>query len=264
MSLKRKVKEMLTGEQPEATPAPVPDVEIADLSVYCITRDKDMHYLRGMIDSLPRGIELVIVNTVHGKAEGLTFDREEMVDGRWVRMGTWTYTSWKFDRARNAALELCTKGWCFWMDSDDRLMAQHHAALLEIPKLPAGVGGVMCGCFGYQPPYEDGKRGSFYAVVHCRAHRRHPDIRWRGFVHEQIDPQINDLGYKVVEANICVYHEGYVTDVATITAKMGRNVRLLCQQLSEDPTYLPDYYADALARNSSTYLEMKRAQQDGR
>jgi len=252
------LKEKLVGT-PEPAPQQAETVE-HDLSVYCITRKEDVRYLKGMIDSLPRGIELVIVNTVHGKETSLVLDREEMVDGRWVRFATYHYTSWHFANARNAALELCTKSWCWWMDTDDRLHPYHHATLLDIPNLPAGIGGVMCGCYGYQPPYEDGKRGSFYAVVHCRAHRNHPDIRWRGAVHEQIDPQINDLGYKVVEANIAVIHEGYVTDRDTMTAKMGRNVLLLCQQLRDERDYLPDYYIDAIARNSATYIDMKRSQ----
>lgn len=258
MSLIDTIKEKLTGEATEAEQEQT--VELHDLSFYCITRKEDAKYLNGMIASLPRGVELVLCNTVHTKDRdkvGIVFDKEEMIDGRLIRFCTYHYTGWHFADARNAALSMCRMSWCFWMDTDDRLMEFQHDDILDIANLPAGIGGVMMGCYGFQPAYKDGERGSFYAVPHCRAHRNHPDIRWRGAVHEQIEPQIGDLGYKVAEADIGVYHVGYVTDAKIMTAKMGRNVRMLCQQIAQDPTYLPDYYVSALRSNSTTYIDMK-------
>ena len=134
---------------------------------------------------------------------------------------------------------------------------QHGNILAITTDLPPGVAGVMVGCYGYQPPYKDGERGAFYAVPHCRAHRNLPGLQWRGKVHEQIEPQIKDLGYTTVEADIGVYHVGYVVDRETMTAKMGRNVIMLCQQIASDRDYLPDYYTTALKNNIHTYLDMK-------
>lgn len=261
MSLIETIKEKLTGEA--ADTAEEQTVELHDLSFYCITRKEDAKYLNGMINSLPQGVELVLCNTVHTKDKdkvGIVCDKEEMIDGRLIRFCTYHYTGWHFANARNAALSMCRMSWCFWMDTDDRLLSFQHDDILSIPTtMTPGVGGVMVGCYGYQPPYEENKRGSFYAVPHCRAHRNHPDIRWRGAVHEQIEPQIGDLDMKVVEADIAVYHVGYVTDTQTMTAKMGRNVRMLCQQIAQDPTYLPDYYVTALRNNTSTYIELKES-----
>lgn len=253
------LRQMLTGQTEQTDELVTPAVEAHDLSFYCITRIQDAKYLKGMIDSLPTGVEIVIVNTVHDKAKDgeLSIDRQEMVDGRDYIFATYNYASWDFSKARNVALSLCTKSWCFWMDTDDRLIPWQHADILEITTLPLGVGGVMVGCFGFQPPYEDGKRGAFYAVPHCRAHRNIPGLEWKGCVHEQIEPQIKDLGFTTVEADIGVYHVGYVTDKQTMTAKMGRNVLMLCQQIATDRTYLPDYYTQALRNNLNTYLEMK-------
>lgn len=255
-----KLTEILTGGIDE-TPDPVAESKDKqwDLSFYTITRKEDQHFLPGMLDSLPKGVECVIVNTVHNsECDGqLTVDREEVINGISYVLATYCYSSWDFSAARNAALKLCKRGWCFWMDTDDRLLSFQHENLLEICDLPPGVGGVHVGCYGYQPPYEENKRGSFYATPHCRAHRNIQGLEWRGKVHEQIEPQLKDLGFTTVEADLGVYHVGYVTDKSNLTAKMGRNVIMLCQQIASDRTYLPDYYLGVLQKNLQTYLEMK-------
>lgn len=256
-------KQMLTGQTEQPTDEIQADVESTDesfdISFYCITRAKDAKYLRGMLDTLPKGCECVIVNTVHdpSKDGDWTIERSEDIGGIYYIMATWYYASWDFARARNVAFGLCNRPWCFWMDTDDRLIPWQHNDIKDITTLPPGVGGVMAGCYGFQPPYDDGKRGVFYAVPQCRAHRNIPGLEWKGCVHEQIEPQIKDLGYTTVEADIGVYHVGYVTDRDTMSAKMGRNVLLLCQQISTDKQYLPDYYTTALRNNLNTYLEIK-------
>lgn len=254
-----KLRDMLTGNIENDTLGATPDVQQHDLSFYTITRKEDSHYLRGMLETLPTGIECVIVNTVAdaSRADELTVDTREDIDGISYVLATYYYASWDFAVARNAAMKLCSRSWCFWMDTDDRLMSWQHSNILEITQLPAGVGGVMVGCYGYQPPYEENKRGAFYAVPHCRAHRNIRGIEWRGKVHEQIEPQIKDMGFTTVEADIGVYHVGYVVDKETLQKKMGRNVVMLCQQIATDRAYLPDYYTNVLRNNLNTYLELK-------
>lgn len=143
------------------------------------------------------------------------------------------------------------------MDTDDRLIPWQHDDIKDITTLPAGVGGVYAGCYGYQPPFEDGKRGAFYGISQLRAHRNIAGLQWKGVVHEQIDAQITDLGFTTVEADLGVYHVGYVIDKEAMTAKMGRNVLLLCQQIATDRSYLTDYYTKALQNNLNSYLELK-------
>jgi hypothetical protein len=254
-----KLSELLTGNIEQQSDEHAPESCAVDLSFYTITRKEDSHYLRGMLDTLPQGIECVIVNTVHdaSKAGTITLDKREDIDGISYVLASYYYSAWDFAEARNAALALCSRSWCFWMDTDDRLMTWQHQNILEITQLPAGVAGVMVGCYGYQPPYEENKRGAFYAVPHCRAHRNIQGIGWRGKVHEQIEPQIKDMGFTTVEADIGVYHVGYVVDKDTLTKKMGRNVVMLCQQIATDRAYLPDYYTNVLRNNLNTYLELK-------
>lgn len=233
--------------------------ENIDLSFYTITRKEDSHYLRGMLDTLPTGVECIIVNTVHDAQRDnvLIVDKEEVIDGIAYVLATYYYASWDFAAARNAALSLCSRAWCFWMDTDDRLIPFQADSIREITTMPPGVAGVRVGCFGYQPPYEENKSGAYYAVPHCRAHRNIQGLEWRGKVHEQIEPQIKDMGFTIVEADIGVYHVGYVVDKETLTKKMGRNVVMLCQQIATDRNYLSEYYLSILHKNINTYLEMK-------
>lgn len=260
------LRELLTGEEeptvnPEdTTPGVMGSPEgNHNLSFYCITRDEDRHFLTAMLDTLPKGCEVVLVNTVHDPEQDgkLTVERNEELNGQHFVVATYRYAGWDFAEARNAALSLCTRGWCFWMDTDDRLIDWQHPDIIDITKLPPGIGGVWVGCYGFQPAYKDNEKGSYYAVSHLRAHRNIAGLQWRGKVHEQLDPQIRELGFTTVEADIGIYHVGYVTDRKTLTAKMGRNVLMLCQQLHTDREYLPDYYLTTLRNNINTYLDMK-------
>jgi hypothetical protein len=233
-----------------------------DLTFYIITRKEDFKLLPEMIASLPTGVKVNIVETIHDpKADieaAATSTNGAIQDGRDVRTWEWRYPRWDFASARNAALATCDTSWAMWMDSDDRIPAIYHNDIIELVKADnPGVGGYMMGCAGYQPPYEAGARGSYYAVPHCRLHRVDTRITWRGYAHEQIDTAIQDSGYAIAESAVVVMHVGYVTDTKALAAKMGRNVMLLCRQISEDKEYIPAYYLNALKDNLTTYLHMK-------
>ena len=233
-----------------------------DLTFYVITRKEDFKLLPDMIASLPTGVSVNIVETIHDPEADIddpaTQTNAANQDGRHVTTWEWRYPRWDFASARNAALSTCATTWAMWMDSDDRLPAIYHNDIIKlVGEDNSGVGGYMMGCAGYQPPYEAGARGSYYAVPHCRLHRVDTRIRWRGYAHEQIDTAIQDSGYAIAESAVVVMHVGYVTDTKALAAKMGRNVLLLCRQISEDKEYIPAYYLNALKDNLTTYLHMK-------
>lgn len=231
------------------------------LSFAVITQESDAHYLPDMMASLPHSVEVVIVNTIKCKSgeEERTILRVDSTiqDGRTIRVADYHYTRWSFARARNVSIDLCRREWVFWLDSDDRLVPSTHEQILAVSELSPCVGGVVMGCFGYQPPYEDGKRGAYYATPHLRIFRRSTGANFRGIVHEQIDSQITGAGYTVVECAAPVLHVGYEIDVLTMIGKLERNVSLLCQQLALDPDYLPQYYRGALTSNLATLNDMK-------
>ena len=262
--MKQKIKKALKIEGIAEEPAkPVEQVQ-HDMSFACITYHADAHYLPDMIASLPLGVELVIVNTIQckdGEEEKivLRFDKEK--DSRHLRIADYHFKKWRFDKARNVSIDLCQREWVMWIDSDDRLVPAFNDELVRCAtELSPFVGGITLGCYGFQPPYEEGKRGAYYATPHLRIFRRSTGAKFRGIVHEQIDQQITNGGFTIVESGIPVIHIGYETDAQTLIGKMQRNVDLLCQQRATDPTYLPDYYESCLKNNLFTLLEMKGLQ----
>lgn len=261
--LKDRIKTKIAAAKAAAVPQePKAHVPTVPLSVYVITRKEDFKFLPEMIASLPSGIELNIVETKPGEpCEGPTMTNEAEHDGRLVRTWEWTFKRWDFASARNAAMSTCTREWCLWMDSDDRFMPQYHKDIVQlIAEAGAGVGGYIMGCTGFQPAYKEHERGAYYTTPHLRLHRNDKRLRWRGYAHEQIDTSILDAGYSIAESAIVILHVGYVNDVKALTAKMGRNVMLLCGQIWEDREYIPSYYLQVLKDNITTYLDMKGSQ----
>lgn len=265
MKVKERIKKALKvkgiPEQTEEPKVDAVDPNQHDFSFACITCQKDAHYLADMIASLPKGVELVIVNTMECKEDEeervvLRFDAPQ--DGRHLRVADYHYKRWRFDKARNVSIDLCQREWVMWIDSDDRLIPDRHKDLLSATTLLSPfVGGVTMGCHGYQPPYIEGNRGGFYATPHLRIIRRSTGAKFRGIIHEQIDAQITAAGYTVVECDVPVLHVGYSTDRETLVGKMRRNVSMLCQQIATDPDYLPDYYRRCLTNNLHTLNEME-------
>src|SRR5262249_26673839 len=88
--------------------------------------------------------------------------------------------------------------------------------------------------------------------------RNHPQIRWRGRVHEQIRPAVERTGGVTRLTDVVIFHSGY-EDAAEHHAKLVRNLRLLGLDAAENPTdvsavfhlgwtlYLLGRPADALA-----------------
>lgn len=96
-----------------------------------------------------------------------------------------------FAAARNESLRHATGEWVFWLDADDRLDAANPAktaALLQA--LPAENVGFVMKCLCLPDPVS--RRST--AVDHVRLFRRHPALRWRYRVHEQILPSLKELG----------------------------------------------------------------------
>jgi hypothetical protein len=226
------------------------------VSVIVITHSDHEEELRGMLASLPKGIEICIVNTIESDMDYFQIDDVFEHEGNDYRTGTWYYKNFSFAKARNYSIDLATNDWCVWMDSDDYLLPQFKDDLKDLVNLPLGVGGVMMGCFGSQPPYNKGEKTEYYAVPHLRAFRKSTGARFNGLVHEQILPQIENARFFVTTSNIMIAHMGYIASREKMQARFERNVRLLSAQLATSD-YLRDYYAKMLQNQLYTLNDLK-------
>jgi len=136
-----------------------------------------------------------------------------------------------FAAARNESLRRATGDWIFWLDADDRLRPDQMAKLRS---LMANLGDQP------QAYLMDTVCASRYAcegarlISHARLFRRHPNMAWRGRVHEQLRPSPAQLGYDVIWSDVQIDHLGYA-DATIRQRKLNRDVRLLRMDYAVDP-----------------------------
>lgn len=210
-----------------------------------------------MLASLPKGIEICIVETVESDMDYFQIDDVFEHEGNDYRTGTWYYKNFSFAKARNHSIDLATNDWCVWMDSDDYLLPQFQDDLKDLVNLPKGVGGVMMGCFGSQTPYNYGEKTEYYAVPHLRAFRKSTGARFNGLVHEQIQPQLEAARFTIVTSSIMIAHMGYIATREDMLARFERNVKLLSAQVATSE-YAQDYYLQMLQRALFTLNDYQR------
>lgn len=165
--------------------------------------------------------EIIVVDT--GSTDGTVAIAERF--GAKVTRTTWDHD---FSRARNLSLEKATSDWILWTDADD---------LID----PANAEKIRRILDGYTPSAafsfmiknsQDGVLGDVFNQV--RLFPRHPKIRFRYRVHEQVLPSIQELGLETLYTDIMVIHTGYDGPEA-VKAKQRRNLPILEREIRERP-----------------------------
>jgi glycosyltransferase involved in cell wall biosynthesis len=156
-----------------------------------------------------------------------------------------------FSQARNAALKLSTTDWIVTLDADEeldggakqripRLLKNHSVAGYAVPirnYLPARHGSIN----GNRARANDGRCVSakdapaFAEHLVVRLFRHHPQIRYKGCVHEAVAPQILAAGLKLAPANFCIHHLGFLA-TAQHEGKAEFYLRLLRKKVEQEPS----------------------------
>ncbi|MCS6852347.1 MAG: tetratricopeptide repeat protein [Gemmataceae bacterium] len=143
-----------------------------------------------------------------------------------------------FSAARNETLRHATGDWIFWMGADDRIDEVNRNKLRTLFRgLQDELAVYMMKC--WCPP--DAANPAPVLLDHARLFRRHPAVRWKYRVHEQVAASVVALGGRVYPTDIVIVHAGYQA-VAEQEAKMERNLRLLLQDVEEYPEDLDVLY----------------------
>ncbi len=196
------------------------------VSLCMIVKNEEQH-LPGCLESVHEIVdEIVIVDTGstdQTKAVALKYGAK-VIDFPWID---------HFAAARNISIENATGDWIFWMDADDRLDASNREALHQVfqqlPDATQPVGFVLkCLCFN------DKQRESKVAVDHIRLFPRHPELRWRYRIHEQILPSLRQLGGDTQWVPVTIEHIGY-QDSTIRKKKLERDIRLLHMEHQDNP-----------------------------
>ena len=136
-----------------------------------------------------------------------------------------------FSAARNESLRHATGDWVFWLDADDRVRPD------QLPRLRETLATVddrqrIVLMNTVLPPWETNQDSVL--VTHRRLFRRHPCIRWRGRVHEQLTPDGSGPRHEFEFSDVQIEHVGYC-DQATNERKARRKLRLLRMDYAVDP-----------------------------
>ena len=131
-----------------------------------------------------------------------------------------------FAAARNHALQFARRPWILALDADERLDE------LPLPELTALLEDESIGGLRVTIRSQLGEGDQFHEHRYPRLFRRHPQIRYRGAVHEQIGAAIEESGLRITDCPVVIQHLGYAVHDEQ---KAARNRALLEQELQRQP-----------------------------
>lgn len=137
-------------------------------------------------------------------------------------------TAWAndFAQARNAALAHSRADWVLSLDADEELDKQARQVIPSLLSRTA-IGGYIVPVRNYLPARHGSVNGNratandgrcksaanapaYAQHLVVRLFRRHPDILYKGCVHENIAPQILSAGFRLAKADFCIHHLGFL------------------------------------------------------
>lgn len=139
-----------------------------------------------------------------------------------------------FSRARNCSIEMATRKWIIWMDSDDVVPESEHAKIVDLKASPLDT------CFSVKVVSTGNGHpigGEFHQI---RMFPNHPTIRFQKRIHEQIIYTASTLGLHVKATDVTVQHHGYEKADSNIE-KAKRNIRVSMledEDCFEDPAFM--------------------------
>lgn len=156
-----------------------------------------------------------------------------------------------FSAARNESLQYATGDWILWLDADEELQKESVEALKNLLRREDVAGAHL--------RIDNLIGGRTVSFLLTRLWRRHPAIRFKFPVHEQILWAIGIVGRRygrrIVEAHdVILKHYGYLPNVASERKKDARNLHLLEMLVKREPenAYALFHYASALREQGRT------------
>ncbi|MBI2419141.1 MAG: glycosyltransferase [Ignavibacteriales bacterium] len=187
----------------------------------CLIVKNEEKYLRECLESLKGAVdEIVLVDT------GSTDTTVKIADEFQCIILHYEWNN-NFAEARNFALRHCTKQWVLYIDADERLLKKSHTELKAIISNNINKG-VYCTLKSVD---ETGGRPNMMKYI--RLFSNHPDIAFKGRVHEQIFESLINQKYQIIDSNIELLHVGYDISLEALKLKANRNLQLLLKDFQE-------------------------------
>jgi tetratricopeptide (TPR) repeat protein len=192
------------------------------LTATLIVRDEE-RFLEGCLQSLSGCVDEIVVvdtgSTDRSREIALSFGAR-VIDHAWAD---------DFAVARNAAIDAARGEWILYIDADERIVAFDHDAVR--PQLADRH--YACYRVLFRPA------AGLTRYREYRLFRNHPELRFRGLIHESLLPALDILcartRLRIGESPIALDHLGYDGDQR---AKHERNLPLLRARLVRDPGHI--------------------------
>lgn len=140
-----------------------------------------------------------------------------------------------FARARNFSLEKATKDWILIMDADDELRSEDKDKVI---KLITDSNTKLNAYFGETLSYSgDNPDSNIYSNLNVRFIKNGKGYKFKGDIHEQIVPGIEDInkeGFLGI-IDIRFYHYGYLSKTVELKNKRKRNMEIVQKLLEKEP-----------------------------
>jgi hypothetical protein len=133
-----------------------------------------------------------------------------------------------FSEARNYALRCMRTNWVITLDADETIDPASLGNFLPLPSTST-AGGFRVALHNALSTAPNGATSIHH---YPRIFRRHPSIRYKGAIHEQIGDSIIEAGFGILDSPVIIHHHGYTT---VSTQKIERNAGLLRTELAGDP-----------------------------
>ena len=213
---------------------------MGSVSLCMIVKNEEKHLRECLLSVQGVADEIIVVDT--GSTDSTKKIAAEfnskIYDFEWVN---------DFSAARNFALSKTTSDWILYLDADERL-DENSKQLVKRLAEENGLIGYFCNVVS---PSE---AGSPSVMKFIRFFRRHPDLRFSGKVHEQIEPSLRKLNYEIRDSEIVINHVGYDIDKEALKRKAERNLKLLLDDYKTNPS---PYNAFQIGQ---TYLTLEDAE----
>lgn len=194
---------------------------MATLSVCCLAKNEET-MLPDMISSVREvASEIIVLDT------GSTDRTHEIARDMGARSEKTQWTE-DFAVARNKLLEMARGEWVLMIDADERVHYDHYDTIEQ--SINSKQTAYQCTVLNVLP---HPVISSLLPMPSIRLFRRNDKIRFRGRVHESVEPSLRKLTLSAVPSSIQIEHLGFT--VANDMRRL-RNRRVFESALSHDPT----------------------------
>jgi glycosyltransferase involved in cell wall biosynthesis len=214
-----------------------------------------------LVKSLPTWAEWVLVKSVKDGTNN------EVIRAKNVVKAYYNYTGdFNFMNSKNYAKQFASGEWILWLDDDEHLdIFQHDYIKYLVDNVPDEVGGLYCTQYSWLEGHAEPGSSSNVRIAGAtvRMCRNIPPVKWEHHIHDVLEKTIVKSGYKILDTNIRILHDGWAIPKDKLAERLERNIKAIWKhpELMDAETY--DRYFSYLIETSVAYKYLKTNKQLG-